>query len=204
MTIGVSLLPHKLATFTAMESGTTTQAPVKYIAVFGTRWSLMFFVPLIVCTIVAIACIVAMIFIFVLKTTLTGEPLGKDHSPITYVAVLAVSLAIGVEQYFALRKFDNKNPTIKIAKEGLWTIRLGFVPWHLVEDIVFFDFTEKDPLWDGVKINDWHDVEMRNTFAHIYLKQNDGNGPDDTVMLGDSSNRQMYQYTFYSVRAGKV
>jgi hypothetical protein len=59
---------------------------------------------------------------------------------------------------FGIKEIINKSPKLKIAKEGLWTKKLGFMPWETIEKAGVT--TEKN----------WR---SSNTYLEIYLSDSD-------------------------------
>lgn len=80
--------------------------------------------------------------------------------------------------YFGLKQFLDKNAKLKIAKNGLWTKKLGFVEWN---DINYAEVVEDNR---GKAPQTILEIRLKGT------KYEEANKPDERLILNNLKNRE--------------
>ena len=83
--------------------------------------------------------------------------------------------------FLSVRRFSDKKPKLKLAKEGLWTEKLGFVDWKEIA---------------RAQVSEDSFAKSRETILEIYLKgtvSKECNQPDERLLLTELEDKQFVE-----------
>jgi len=80
--------------------------------------------------------------------------------------------------YFGFKELIERGPKLKLAKTGLWTKKLGFVPWSSIKMI-------------RIEIDKYPINSTSNNTLKIYLMENETIHPDQELLYDPLKNNEM-------------
>ena len=88
-----------------------------------------------------------------------------------------------------------------MSTEGIWTTKLGFVPWKGIKRYDFTSGSIINDLMSNMNFSEYGPSYRNLTYLNIFLLSNETENPDDKVELGDADERRIYEYTLYEMRS---